>query len=131
MANRFTTDSRGVRQIIPSVPLPGTPNNVRSVRSQAPSQPVYSFENPPPRETYRPKSVPPAEPGFYVVYQSMPMGRLFNSLFEDKSTPALRNFSRLNPDLEDIIKGGDAHCSKRPQKHILHLRRIPTDGCGS
>jgi hypothetical protein len=116
MANKYTTDYRGEALIMPRVPQPARPNNANSARSQRPSPPVYSFENPPPRESYRPESAPLAEPGFYVVYQSMPIGRLFNHLFEDKSTPAIRNFSALNPDLEDIVKAGTLIVLSDPKK---------------
>lgn len=92
--------------IIPNLLQRSTPNPVRSTRAQPVTEPVYSFENPPPRERYRPETVPPEEPGFYVVHQSMPAGRLFSSLFGDNLTPALRNFSKLNPNLDSVVKAG-------------------------
>lgn len=106
MAKRYTTDSRGEALIMPRVPQPARPNTVNPARPQRPSAPVYSFENPPPRESYRPESAPLAEAGFYVVYRSMPIGRLFDSLFEGNSALAVRNFGALNPDLEGIVKAG-------------------------
>lgn len=106
VGNRYTTDARGEASVMPQVPARALPNGQRAAIAQPVARPVYTFENPPPRERYRPEPPLAAEPGFYVVYQSMPIAQLFDRLFDDASTPALRNFSALNPGLEEVVKAG-------------------------
>lgn len=104
--NLFTTDSRGEPFIMPQLLTRARPNNLPSVKAKPPAPPIYTFDNPPPRESYRPAPTPAEEPGFYVVYRSMSRAQLFNSLFEEQATQVLRNYSALNPGLERIVKAG-------------------------
>ena len=104
--NRYTTDHRGERTPMPQVLRPVNLNPPLPQARSSPSQPVYSFDNPPPRESHRPEPAPTAEPGFYVVPHSMSAGQLYRSLFEAMPTAAMRKYSALNPGLEGTIKAG-------------------------
>lgn len=93
------TDSRGERSPMPRVPQPAMPNRMAAAASV---QPLAS----PAREMLRPPQLSPADPGFYIVPESMPIGRLYRDLFDDLPPGAMPKFSALNPALPSIIKAG-------------------------
>jgi len=93
------TDSRGERSPMPRVPQPAMPNRMAAAASvQPPTLPA--------REMLRPPQLSPADPGFYIVPESMPIGRLYRDLFDDLPPGAMPKFSALNPALPSIIKAG-------------------------
>lgn len=73
---------------------------------QYPSSHNYSFENPQPRTFIAAETAPAAEPGFYIVPQSVSTYDFYHGLFDNMPVSALTKFSALNPDLEDIVKAG-------------------------
>ncbi|BAP45504.1 putative uncharacterized protein [Pseudomonas sp. StFLB209] len=84
------------------MPRPTTPQSAERV----PPPPVYSFENPPPRQQLRPEPVVGAEPGFYILPRSMSPAELYRELFSAMPNAALRPFSQLNPGLDQTLKAG-------------------------
>ncbi|MCO8168586.1 hypothetical protein NJC40_18145 [Pseudomonas sp. 21LCFQ02] len=84
------------------MPRPTTPQSAESL----PPPPVYSFENPPPRQQLRPEPAVGAEPGFYIVPRSMSPAELYRELFSAMPNAALRSFSQLNPGLDQTLKAG-------------------------
>jgi hypothetical protein len=108
--SKYTSDSRGERTPVPQVLHPANPNlplpQARPALATPPSPPMYSFDNPPPRESHRPGPVAAAEPGFYVVQRSVSAGELYRSLFEALPPAAMHKYSALNPDLEGTVKAG-------------------------
>ncbi|WP_243245396.1 hypothetical protein [Pseudomonas maioricensis] len=73
---------------------------------QYPSSHNYSFENPQPRTFIAAETAPAAEPGFYIVPQSVSTYDFYHGLFDNMPDSALTKFSALNPNLEDIVKAG-------------------------
>lgn len=73
---------------------------------QYPSSHNYSFENPQPRTFIAAETAPAAEPGFYIVPQSVSTYDFYHGLFDNMPVSALTKFSALNPGLEDIVKAG-------------------------
>lgn len=73
---------------------------------QYPSSHNYSFENPQPRTLIAAETAPAAEPGFYIVPQSVSAYDFYHGLFDNMPVSALIKFSALNPNLEDIVKAG-------------------------
>lgn len=68
--------------------------------------PHYTMENPQPRLSLSPEPAQSSEAGFYIVPRSMPPGQLLRSLFDTMPDNAIAKYSRLNPDLQGVIKAG-------------------------
>lgn len=86
-------------------PIPG-PNPPILDAPQDPSSHYYSFENPPPRTFIAAETAPAAEPGFYIVPQSVSTYDFYHGLFDNMPASALSTFSAFNPNLGDIVKAG-------------------------
>lgn len=102
--NKFTSDPRGEPTPMPGL-LDRGDRNIPS-RQEPPPTPVYTYENPPPRERYQPEPVPAEEPGFYIVERSQSPAELYRSLFDAMPGSAMSLFSELNPGLSGTVKAG-------------------------
>ncbi|GAB7531024.1 hypothetical protein PS3A_34350 [Pseudomonas sp. 3A(2025)] len=102
--NKFTSDSRGEPTPMPGL-LDRGDRNIPS-RQEPPPAPIYTYENPPPRERYQPEPMPAEEPGFYIVESSQSPAELYRSLFDAMPGSAMLSFSKLNPGLSGTVKAG-------------------------